>query len=432
MQNKNFIQRSLKSVWHPCSQMKHYEQNNLIPIKRAKGVWLYDFDGNKYLDATSSWWVNLFGHNQPLIKAKIKKQIDLLEHSIIAGLTHEPVIELSEQLAKLTKLGHCFYGSDGANAIEIAIKMSTHFWRQNKQQRKNKLVYLRKSYHGETLGALAVTSIPIFKESYKDLLKNHIQINSPDWRDRSAEETKEEFAAKKLDELRSLLKKRHNSISAIIVEPLVQCAGGMAMHSKNYLIGLAKMCQEFDVHLIADEIAVGFGRTGSMFAFQQAKIIPDFLCLSKGLTGGYLPLSVVLTTKTIYQAFYHNDTRQGFLHSHSYTGNPLACAAALATLSIFKNKKIIQSNRQKTKMINALLTDLKTLPIHNLRNLGMIWAFEIDKKINPEKILKYCHQHGLLIRPIGLTFYLMPPYCIKESEAKFMLDVLTRGIRNAS
>ena len=432
MQNKNFIQRSLKSVWHPCSQMKHYEQNNLIPIKRAKGVWLYDFDGNKYLDATSSWWVNLFGHNQPLIKAKIKKQIDLLEHSMIAGLTHEPVIELSEQLAKLTKLGHCFYGSDGANAIEIAIKMSTHFWRQNKQQRKNKLVYLRKSYHGETLGALAVTSIPIFKESYKDLLKNHIQINSPDWRDRSAEETKEEFAEKKLDELRSLLKKRHNSISAIIVEPLVQCAGGMAMHSKNYLIGLAKMCQEFDVHLIADEIAVGFGRTGSMFAFQQAKIIPDFLCLSKGLTGGYLPLSVVLTTKTIYQAFYHNDTRQGFLHSHSYTGNPLACAAALATLSIFKNKKIIQSNRQKTKMINALLTDLKTLPIHNLRNLGMIWAFEIDKKINPEKILKYCHQHGLLIRPIGLTFYLMPPYCIKESEAKFMLDVLTRGIRNAT
>jgi adenosylmethionine---8-amino-7-oxononanoate aminotransferase len=432
MQNKNFIQRSLKSVWHPCSQMKHYEQNNLIPIKRAKGVWLYDFDGNKYLDATSSWWVNLFGHNQPLIKAKIKKQIDLLEHSMIAGLTHEPVIELSEQLAKLTKLGHCFYGSDGANAIEIAIKMSTHFWRQNKQQRKNKLVYLRKSYHGETLGALAVTSIPIFKESYKDLLKNHIQINSPDWRDRSAEETKEEFAEKKLDELRSLLKKRHNSISAIIVEPLVQCAGGMAMHSKNYLIGLAKMCQEFDVHLIADEIAVGFGRTGSMFAFQQAKIIPDFLCLSKGLTGGYLPLSVVLTTKTIYQAFYHNDTRQGFLHSHSYTGNPLACAAALATLSIFKIKKIIQSNRQKTKMINALLTDLKTLPIHNLRNLGMIWAFEIDKKINPEKILKYCHQHGLLIRPIGLTFYLMPPYCIKESEAKFMLDVLTRGIRNAS
>ena len=432
MQNKNFIQRSLKSVWHPCSQMKHYEKNNLIPIKRAKGVWLYDFDGNKYLDATSSWWVNLFGHNQPLIKAKIKKQIDLLEHSMIAGLTHEPVIELSEQLAKLTKLGHCFYGSDGANAIEIAIKMSTHFWRQNKQQRKNKLVYLRKSYHGETLGALAVTSIPIFKESYKDLLKNHIQINSPDWRDRSAEETKEEFAEKKLDELRSLLKKRHNSISAIIVEPLVQCAGGMAMHSKNYLIGLAKMCQEFDVHLIADEIAVGFGRTGSMFAFQQAKIIPDFLCLSKGLTGGYLPLSVVLTTKTIYQAFYHNDTRQGFLHSHSYTGNPLACAAALATLSIFKNKKIIQSNRQKTKMINALLTDLKTLPIHNLRNLGMIWAFEIDKKINPEKILKYCHQHGLLIRPIGLTFYLMPPYCIKESEAKFMLDVLTRGIRNAT
>ena len=432
MQNKNFIQRSLKSVWHPCSQMKHYEQNNLIPIKRAKGVWLYDFDGNKYLDATSSWWVNLFGHNQPLIKAKIKKQIDLLEHSMIAGLTHEPVIELSEQLAKLTKLGHCFYGSDGANAIEIAIKMSIHFWRQNKQQRKNKLVYLRNSYHGETLGALSVTSIPIFKESYKDLLKNHIQINSPDWRDRSAEETKEEFAEKKLDELRKLLKKRHNSISAIIVEPLVQCAGGMAMHSKNYLIGLAKMCQEFDVHLIADEIAVGFGRTGSMFAFQQAKIIPDFLCLSKGLTGGYLPLSVVLTTKTIYQAFYHNDTRQGFLHSHSYTGNPLACAAALATLSIFKNKKIIQSNRQKTKMINALLTDLKTLPINNLRNLGMIWAFEIDKKINPEKILKYCHQHGLLIRPIGLTFYLMPPYCIKESEAKFMLDVLTRGIRNAS
>lgn len=429
--NKNIIKRSLKSVWHPCSQMKHYNQDNLIPIKRGKGVWLYDFDEKKYLDATSSWWVNLFGHNNPLIKAKIKKQIDLLEHSMIAGLTHEPVIELSEELSRLTKLGHCFYGSDGANAIEIAIKMSTHYWRQNKKQLKNKLVYLRKSYHGETLGALSVTSVPIFKESYKNLLKKHIQVNSPDWRDRSKNETQEEFEKKKLDELRCVFEKKHNSISAMIIEPLVQCAGGMAMHSKNYLHGVARLCKEFEIHLIADEVAVGFGRTGSMFAYQQAKISPDFLCLSKGLTGGYLPLSAVLTTKKVYRTFYHDRIAYGFLHSHSYTGNPLACAAALATLSIFKKQKIIQSNRQKTKMINRLLSDLKNFPVKDFRNQGMIWAFEVDHKIDPLKIQKFCLQHGLLIRPIGPTFYLMPPYCIKETEAKFMINVLLRGIENA-
>lgn len=431
MKNEELIRRSIKSVWHPCTQMKHHESTPLIPIKKGRGSWLFDFNDKKYLDATSSWWVNLFGHNNKVIKKYIKNQIDQLEHSMISGLTHQPVIELSEKLNNLTGLGHCSYGSDGANAVEIALKMSSHFWRQKGKDKKTKFVYLKNSYHGETLGALSVTDIPLFKEQYSQIMKNHIQVDSPDWRVGKNNESPKEIAKNKILLLKSLFEKNHSTISSIILEPLVQCAAGMAMYDAEYIKGVRKLCDQFKIHLIVDEIAVGFGRTGKIFAHHHAKIKPDFLCLSKGLTAGYLPLSVTLTTDDIYNAFYDDDIKKGFLHSHSYTGNPLACSAALGMLSIFETTDVFRENKNKAIKINLLLENYKNYPIKDLRNIGMIWAFELDLSIDINKVTAYCINHGLLIRPIRNTIYFMPPYSLSDREIKHMIGVTENAIKHA-
>jgi adenosylmethionine---8-amino-7-oxononanoate aminotransferase len=423
--NQSFIERTLKSVWHPCSQMKHHEQVPLLPVDKADGVWLYDFDGHRYLDGISSWWVNLFGHNEPRIKAAITQQLNTLEHVMLAGFTHEPVVSLSEKLAHLTGLGHAFYASDGASAIEIALKMSFHFWQNQGYTKKTEFLSLQQSYHGETIGALSVTDVPIFKNSYGPLLKNNPSVPSPDSRAAEAGESAESFAFRMADKLEEYLEKHHDKISAFIVEPLVQCATGMAMYHPIYLKKAKELCLRYQVHLIADEIAVGFGRTGTMFACEQVGIKPDFMCLSKGLSGGYLPLSVVLCTDEIYLAFYDDAVQRGFLHSHSYTGNPLACAAALATLKIFDEDNVISQNKTKTAYFNTFTQNwVHELPITHLRHQGMIWAFDVltansdFAKVFSQKIL----QKGLLLRPIGRTIYFMPPYTINEQQIAFMLE----------
>ena len=428
MKNHKYIKRSLKSVWHPCTQMKHHENLPLIPIEKGRGVWLYDFDGKKYLDVTSSWWVNLFGHNNKIIKKYITRQLNTLEHSMLAGLTHSPVIELSEKLSKLTKLGHCSYGSDGANAVEIALKMSSHYWSQTGFPLKNKYIYLENSYHGETLGALAVTDVPIFRTHYGALIKNYLKTDSPDLRLKKNDQSFDEFLNEKLEKLTKIFEKNHQATASIIIEPMVQCASGMGIYDARFLKGVRELCDQYEVHLIADEIAVGFGRTGKMFAHQHAKIIPDFVCLSKGLTGGYLPMSVTLTSDKIYNAFYDDDIKKGFLHSHSYTGNPLACSAALGTLSIFESNNILKKNLILSKKINHLFSSLLDLPISDLRNIGMIWAFELDSKISIDKVVEFSLNKGILIRPIDNTIYFMPPYCIKESEAKKMIKIIREAI----
>ena len=336
MSNLSLLNRSLQSVWHPCTQMKQHELYPLVPIQKGEGVWLYDTDGKRYLDAVSSWWVNLFGHNNPRIKDAIKQQLDLLEHVMLAGFTHEPVVDLSEKLAKLTGLGHAFYASDGASATEIALKMSFHYWRNTGRPSKTKFISLQNSYHGETLGALGVTDVAIFKDTYAPLLMQSVQMPSPDFRLAKDGMDSEEWALFCADVLENYLEMHHEQIAAFIIEPLVQCAAGMGMYHPVYLRRASEICNQYDVHLIADEIAVGFGRTGTMFACEYAGVLPDFICLSKGITGGYLPLSVVLTTDKVYQAFYDDSTIKGFLHSHSYTGNPLACSAALATLALLR------------------------------------------------------------------------------------------------
>jgi len=427
MGNRELLARSLAAVWHPCTQMKQHETLPLVPVAHGEGIWLYDFDGKRYLDAISSWWVNLFGHCNPRINAALRQQLEKLEHVILAGFTHEPVIELSERLSKLAPrgLGHCFYGSDGASSVEIALKMSFHFWRNSGDIEKNGFISLENSYHGETLGALSVTDIALFKDTYAPLLHHSSTVPSPDWRCAEPGEYSLQYALRCAEKLETHLSEHHQEIAAFIVEPLVQCAGGMAMYHPEYLKRARQLCDQYQVHLIADEIAVGFGRTGTLFACQQAGITPDLLCLSKGITGGYLPLSVVMTTDMIYQAFYHDEVTRGFLHSHSYSGNALACRAALATLDIFEQDKVIQSNYAKSAQLTKMAKAHSQHPkVKGFRNTGMIWAFEVN---NSDRNFSKHFYHAaldsqLLLRPLGNTVYFMPPYIITESEMHFLVE----------
>lgn len=421
------LQRSLQAVWHPCTQMKHHERTPLVPIARGEGAWLFDTEGKGYLDAVSSWWVNLFGHNRPEIKNAIKTQLDQLEHVMLAGFTHAPVVELSEKLSALTGLGHAFYGSDGASATEIALKMSFHYWRNSGHPQKTRFISLQNSYHGETLGALSVTDVAIFKDTYAPLILQSAQMPSPDSRLAEAGESEEAFALRCAQALEVYVAEHHAELAAFIIEPLVQGAAGMAMYHPVYLRKAREICDRFGIHLIADEIAVGFGRTGTLFACEQAggKVsdIADFICLSKGITGGYLPLSVVLTTDQVYQAFYHDQTVRGFLHSHSYTGNPLACSAALATLQLFESSDILGIN-QKTAQQLWSAVQAYDLPLQHIRQRGMITAFEVDTQ-NPH-FARDCYavalRHGLLLRPIGNTVYWMPPYCLSAADTEHLVQ----------
>ncbi|MBP1205876.1 adenosylmethionine-8-amino-7-oxononanoate aminotransferase [Duganella sp. 1411] len=418
-----WVARSLRSVWHPCTQMQHHETIPLIPVSRGKGAWLYDHEGRRYLDAISSWWVNLFGHANPRINAALKGQLDTLEHAMLAGFTHEPVIELSEKLSALTghALGHSFYASDGASAVEIALKMSFHSWRNNGKSAKQEFVCLKGSYHGETIGALAVTDVALFKDAYGPLLRASQTVMSPDARNANAAEgeTAEDMARRAAADVERLFVDKADKIAAIIIEPLVQCATGMAMHDPLYLKLVRELCDRHQVHLILDEIAVGCGRTGTFFACEQAGIWPDFLCLSKGISGGYLPLSLVMTRDDIYQAFYSSDVTRGFLHSHSYTGNPLACRAALATLQIFDEDDVLNANKAKAARLTAALQPLaQHKRVRNFRQRGMIWAFDaIDATPDfSRRFFATAVEHELLMRPIGATVYMMPPYILNDDE----------------
>src|SRR5450830_1001597 len=401
--------------------MQHHETVPLIPVSHGRGAWLYDHEGRRYLDAISSWWVNLFGHANPRINAALKDQLDTLEHAMLAGFTHEPVIELSEKLSALTGhvLGHSFYASDGASAVEIALKMSFHSWRNNGHADKQEFVCLKGSYHGETIGALAVTDVALFKDAYGPLLRASQTVMSPDARAAADGETAQDVARRAAADVERLFIERADKIAAIIIEPLVQCATGMAMHDPLYLQLVRALCDQYKVHLILDEIAVGCGRTGTFFACEQAKVWPDFLCLSKGISGGYLPPSLVMTRDDIYQAFYSNDVTRGFLHSHSYTGNPLACRAALATLQIFEEDDVLNANRERAARLTQALQPLaQHEQVRNFRQRGMIWAFDaIDApKDFSRRFFSTALEHELLMRPIGPTVYLMPPYILNDEE----------------
>jgi adenosylmethionine-8-amino-7-oxononanoate aminotransferase len=425
--------RSLRSVWHPCTRMKRAQQHPPLPIASGRGPWLYDTEGHRYFDAISSWWVNLFGHADPTINAALKHQLDTLPHVMLAGCTQEAAVLTAEKLSALTggALGHAFYGSDGASAVEVALKMSFHSWRNQGRSSKQEFVCLQHGYHGETLGALSVTDVAIFRDAYDPLLMRAHVVMSPDARQAGPEESASDVTQKALNELRSLLEARHQHIAAVILEPLIQCAAGMAMHQPDYVHGVHALCREWGVHLIADEIAVGCGRTGTFFAFEQATpsgaeaLWPDFITLSKGITGGYLPLSIVLTRDEIYQTFWHDDAERSFLHSHSYSGNALACRAAQAVLERFENESVLSLNAQRSAPLTDAWQTLRSDDrLHHVRQRGMIWAFDV-KAARPDFAERFHHaarRHELLIRPIGSTVYLMPPYLLEPSDYAWLAE----------
>jgi adenosylmethionine-8-amino-7-oxononanoate aminotransferase len=438
MNNQSFIQRDAQVLWHPCTQMKDHETLPVVPIKSGKGVWLEDFDGNRYLDAISSWWVNLFGHANPHINQALKNQLDSLEHVILSGMTHDAAITLAEKLVEITpaNLSKCFYADSGSAAIEVALKMSFHYWQNRGQKQKTKFITLDNSYHGETLGALAMCNLGYFKETYAPLLMDVITVPSPDCFHREVGESTQDYSVRQFALMEKAIAENAESVAAVIVEPLVQGAGRMRMYDPIYLSLLRAACDKYNVHLIADEIAVGFGRTGTLFACEQAGISPDFMCLSKGLTGGYLPLSVVLTHDEVYQAFYDDyQNLTAFLHSHSYCGNPLGCRAGVATIEIFQQQNIIEKNKAlSVAMATATARFNEHSHVIDVRQTGMILAIEFVKnKQTGEafawqerrnlKVYQYALSKGLLLRPIGNVIYFMPPYVITEQEIHLMADV---------
>lgn len=472
-QNSDLRARDLAHIWHPCTQMHDHESTfPLIPIKRAKGVYLYDFDGKSYIDCVSSWWVNLFGHCNDYISQKLSEQAGDLEHCIFAGFSHEPIIHLSQRLCeKLPKgLEKCFYADNGSSAIEVALKMAYHAKvLENPQFAKNlesaqetpAFISLQNAYHGETLGALSVGDVGLYKQTYKPLLLKNIAIPMPhtltgyqddgidcvnsadsagiggdfaNCRNSNTQSTAQDNMQNavsyedSLAFLESTLAQNPH-IVAFIIEPLLQCAGGMQIHAPSFVARACALCKKYGVRVIFDEIAVGFGRSGTLFAFQACGVVPDFLALSKGISGGYLPLSVVVTSDEIYKLFYAPyDENKAFLHSHSYTGNALACACANAVLDIFDTQNVLENNKILSHHIWEKAQNLREFShVKNLRQRGMVCAFEIDSK-NPRKGIEVYNkalQKGLLLRPLGNTIYFMPPFVINREQ----IELVFGGIR---
>ena len=441
--NDQWMQRDLDVLWHPCTQMKDHETLPIVPIRRAEGIWLEDFDGRRYLDAVSSWWTNIFGHCNPRINNRIKQQLDELEHVMLAGFTHAPVVELSERLVAITPPGldRVFYADNGSSGIEVALKMSHHYWLNMGQPEKKRFATISNGYHGETLATLSVSDVALYNETYKALLMDCIKVPSPDCYHRPEGVSWEEHSRLMFEHMRQTLEEHHTELSAVIVEPLVQGAGGMRMYHPLYLTLLREACDHYGVHLILDEIAMGFGRTGTMFACNQADISPDFMVLSKALTGGYLPMAAILTSEQVYQAFYDEyDTLRAFLHSHTYTGNPLACAAALATLDIFAEDNVIESNKVLAQHMADATEHLKQHPqVAEVRQTGMVLAIEMVKdKATKEpypwqerrglRVYEHAMQKGALPRPLGSVVYFIPPYIITPEQIHWLAEVATEGI----
>lgn len=444
----DLIARSRAVVWHPCTQMKDHEWLPLVPVAKAEGVWLETPDGHRILDAVSSWWTNIFGHRHPVIVDYIKRQLDTLDHVLLAGFTHEPVVRLSEQLIALAPKGlsRCFYSDNGSSAVEVALKMSHHYWRNTGKPEKTRFATLSNSYHGETLGALAVGDTGLYRDTYAPLLMTPITLPSPDCSlmqegGRGPGESWEDYSRRRFADARRMLEAHADTLAAVIVEPVLQCAGGMRMYHAVWLKLLREACDELGIHFIADEIATGFGRTGQMFACDHAQVTPDFMCLSKGLTGGTLPLAVTLTHDTIYAAFYDDyASGKAFLHSHSYTGNPLACAAALGTLAVFAECNWLAVIRGLGQLMWTQTAALRQHPqVAEVRQQGLVLAVELAQ--SPHQRIPYpsqerrglrAYQHaldkGVLLRPLGNTLYLMPPYVITAAELGRACEILVEAV----
>ncbi len=435
----------LHTIWHPCTQMKDHETYPLISIEKSQGIYLYDAQGNSYMDAISSWWVNLFGHANPRLIKAVHEQFERLEQVIFAGFTHQPAVRLAETLLAVTPepLSHVFYADNGSAAVEAAMKMSFGYFKNQGRPEKKRFVYLKHGYHGETLGALSVCGDDLFTSLYNEIMVENIQVQGPDCYRCPYGRTRQACDLECFAPMAQTLEERHGEIAAVIVEPMVQCAGGFKIYPAEYLRRLRQATQRQDVLLILDEIAVGFGRTGPMFAAEHAGICGDLVCVSKGITSGTLPLSAVLTTDSVYDCFYHDfSARKAFLHSHSYTGNALACAAGVETMRIFKEEDVLRANVPKYELLQKTVRDrFQGAPhVGEVRMLGWICAVELVKDpVSKEpldwtqrtgfRIYQEALKRGALLRCLGDVIYFMPPYVITEEEIVRLVDIAFASMR---
>lgn len=444
---RELIEKDIKYVWHPDTQMKEYETEDPIIIERGEGIYVWDIEGNKYIDAIASWWVNTLGHSNPRLNKALCKQVEKIEHVLLAGFSHVPAIELAEELVRISanSLTKVFYSDNGSTATEIALKMAFQYCAQIGKPEKTKFVALEHSYHGDTLGAVAVGGVDIFYKVFKPLLFDIFQAKSPYCYRCPIGLNKEECNIDCINSVEEIFKAHDNEIAAMIVEPLVQGACGMRMYPAEYLKKLRALCDKYGILLIDDEVAMGFGRTGKMFAYEHAGIEPDIVCLAKGITAGYLPLAVTMTNDKIFNAFYDDyHTYKTFYHGHSFTGNPLAAAIALENLKIFKEEKIIENLQPKIEFFHESLEKFKGLKhVGDVRYTGMIAALELvkDKETKEpfdskdrigKKVYKEALKLGAILRPLGDIIYFIPPYIINEEEIISLTEIAYKAIKTVT
>jgi len=409
-------------LWHPFTQMKDWVEHDQLIIERGDGVYLFDTKGNKYIDGISSLWVNVHGHSHQKLNQAIKKQLDKISHTTLLGLGSTPSIELAKKLVEITPKGldKVFYSDSGSTAVEIALKISFQYQQQIGQTKKKKFITLANAYHGDTIGSVSVGGIDLFHKIYKPLLFKSIKVQ-PD--------------AKAIE---AVMKKHHNQVAAIIMEPLIQGAAGMILLPKGLLKKVRRLCNKYNILMIVDEVATGFGRTGKMFACEHENVSPDIMCLAKGITGGYLPLAATLTTKKIYNAFLgEHDDLKTFFHGHTYTGNPLACAAALANLEIFKKEKTMQRLQPKIKLLQKELKKFKKLKnIKEIRQLGFMVGIKLKgypaNERTGHKIILEARKRGAILRPLGDVIVLMPPLGIGLGDLKKLITITYDSIAAAA
>tara|TARA_Y100000746_G_scaffold56284_1_gene45449 strand:+ start:142 stop:1464 length:1323 start_codon:yes stop_codon:yes gene_type:complete len=425
----------LDYIWHPFTQMKEYLKEDPLVIEDSDGVYLIDSDGNRYIDGVSSLWVNIHGHKVSKINKAIKNQVDKIAHSTLLGVTNPSASLLAKKLIDISPAGlkKVFYSGDGASAVEVALKMAFQYWLIKGKKRKNNFVCLKDGYHGDTLGAVSVGGIDVFHSTFKPLLFKSYKIPSYDSSDNT------------IARLESILIKKADTIAALIMEPYVQAAGGIKVATKGYLKKIQKLCKKFDILLILDEVATGFGRTGEMFACDHDNVTPDILVLGKGLTGGYLPLSATITTNDIFETFLgEHEELKAFFHGHSYSGNPLACSAAIANLEIFEEEQTIKKAKKVIEIFEEELKEFSGLEhVSSVRNKGLMAGIDLKKNVKKninykfnerigKKVCDIAKKDGVLIRPLGDTIVIMPPVSIKQKELKKLTRTIYKSIKVAT
>lgn len=436
---EDLVEKDLKYIWHPCSQMKDYEELEPIVIECGEGIYLYDMEGKKYVDVISSWWCNLLGHCNPHISSELKKQADKLEHVIFANFTHKQAIKLCERLSKILPEGLCKFNfsDNGSSSIEAAMKVSFQYHEQTGNPQKIKFMTLKDAYHGETIGALSVGDCDLYTKLYKPILMDVIKIKGPDCYRCPYGKCRDNCQCECAEKAAKAFAEYGYETAALLVEPILQGSAGMKIYPPLYLKKLRELCDEYNVHLIADEIATGYGRTGKMFAFEHAGVSPDIMCLSKGLTGGYMPMSIFVTTQKIYDAFYDDyNTGKAFMHSHTYSGNPLACSCANAVLDLMENGNILKRAQENAVYFNNIIK--KKFSSHKnvgeIRHIGLINAIELVKNKDTKEpfeselrvgyqIYKKALKKGLILRPLGNVIYFNPPLTIERKDMDYVTDV---------